>query len=239
MLNALNHPSFSVPPVDSDAPPGTVGWLRASVARFSSGTSHERRRELVAAELSRLDPSALYRAAHTLSRAGAALDEVTRVVPITVLASALGVTADVVAEVEAVARVYQPHLGEDPAADRAVATLVDVFGGRPDEPTAARIGLLVQAYAATGELIRIAVREGVSVPDALSVRPPVPATRRVALSPVRLGEATVAAGTVISVDLTDEPFGSGPHRCPGREHALAIAAGVVDGLLAGPGSPTP
>jgi hypothetical protein len=62
--------------------------------------------------------------------------------------------------------------------------------------------------------------------------PPVRATRRLATAPARIGAADVAAGTIVTLDLTaggDErlPFGSGLRPCPGREHALAIAAGCV------------
>jgi cytochrome P450 len=63
--------------------------------------------------------------------------------------------------------------------------------------------------------------------------PPVRATRRVAAEPAHIGSAAVAEGTLLLLDLAaggDEhlPFGSGLRPCPGREHALALAAGVLD-----------
>jgi hypothetical protein len=38
--------SAPVPPVPSDVPAGSIAWLRASVARFSNGSDHVRRRAL-------------------------------------------------------------------------------------------------------------------------------------------------------------------------------------------------
>src|SRR5271163_4144943 len=48
-LTVLTDPAYVVPPV----PPASAGvaWLRATVARFSSGAVHERRRALVIALL--------------------------------------------------------------------------------------------------------------------------------------------------------------------------------------------
>ncbi|MEU6580464.1 isocitrate lyase/phosphoenolpyruvate mutase family protein [Nocardia sp. NPDC046763] len=115
------------------------------------------------------------------------------------LAVALGVRVSV-ADVEAVAECYQPHRPVSAAADAAVDRLVAAFGGVADEVTANRIGILVQACSATAALIA-------------GENPPVPSTRR-------LDET----GELIEVDLTGRPFGSGRHACPGRVHALSLAA---------------
>ncbi|WP_460724411.1 hypothetical protein [Nocardia heshunensis] len=123
--------------------------------------------------------------------------------PTAKLAVALGLSPTVEADVALVAPCYQPHMSVTPEADLAVARLVAACGGVADEVTANRIGLLVQAHGATLALI-----EGRN--------PPVPTTRRVAPS-----------GEVVEVDLTGRPFGEGRHACPGREHALALAAGAV------------
>jgi cytochrome P450 len=119
---------------------------------------------------------------------------------------------------------------------------VAACGGTPDEATAARIGLLVQACDATAGLAANALvalltgaREGppaAIVAATLRDDPPVRVTRRIAAAPARAGDAEIPAGTVVTLDLTaardDQlPFGAGPRRCPGREQALALAAGIV------------
>ncbi|MGY0072004.1 hypothetical protein ACWZEH_35810 (plasmid) [Streptomyces sp. QTS137] len=193
----LTDPGFDVPPVP-DSPPGGVAWLRSSVARFSSGAAHRRRRVLAVAELASVDPDGLR------LRAAERGDG-----PVEVLAEALGLPADVAADVAVVARSYQPHTTITEEADRAVARLVGACGGVADEATANRIGLLVQACDATKALVAHTVAGRADAP--------VPVTRRVAPD-----------GTLVDVSLAEVPFGIGPHACPGREHALALAAGLVE-----------
>jgi 2-methylisocitrate lyase-like PEP mutase family enzyme len=185
-VEILEDPQFTmvtVPPGDSG-----VAWLRAHVARFSEGDEHARRRRYAQALLDSVDVS-------RLRRPGA---------PVATLAEALGLDRRVAADVKVVAASYQPHNPVTEQADAAVDRLVAAAGGQWDEPTAARIGLLVQAHDATQAMIAGQV-------------PPVPFTRRLAPN-----------GEEILVDLTDTPFGAGRHACPGREHALAL----VDGALA-------
>lgn len=193
----LADPDFVVPSV-SDAPPGGVAWLRGSVARFSNGDTHRRRRALAVAELAAVDPDALR------LRASRGSDG-----PVEVLAEALGLPVGVAGDVAVVAKSYQPHTTITEEADRAVERLAEACGGVADEATANRIGLLVQACDATGALVAnmVSGRTG----------PPVPWTRRVAPD-----------GRLVEVDLADAPFGAGPHACPGRAHALALAAGLVE-----------
>ena len=193
----LTDPEFLVPSVP-DAPPGGVAWLRASVARFSSGAAHRRRRALAVAELENVDPEVLR------LRAAERGDG-----PVEVLAEALGLAGDVADDVAVVAKSYQPHTAVTAAADRAVARLVEACGGVADEATANRIGLLVQACDAAKALVAHTV--------AGRTDPPVPLTRRVAPD-----------GTLVEVSLAEAPFGVGPHACPGRDHALALAAGLVE-----------
>jgi cytochrome P450 len=193
-------------PVPQPAP--TVAWLRAMVARFSSGADHQRRRAIAVAELAKIDPASLRQLARETS-CGAA----------EVLARAMGIDAgDAVADV---ARAYHPHTVADAAADRAVARLVDAFGGVTDELTAARIGLLVQSCDATAALVAKA-RNHSSLAETLRDDPPLPSTRR------------VRDGEVVLVSLDGHPFGAGTHQCPGQEHALALAEGILarptDGL---------
>lgn len=105
-------------PAAPDGPPGaSVAWLRATVARFSHGEPHRRRRDLVEAELARIAPESLRQAAAVLP------GEDTRVAVVRTLAHALGMPqpAAVAEAVIAVAGVY--FGGEDAAADEAVARL--------------------------------------------------------------------------------------------------------------------
>ncbi|MFI0739535.1 isocitrate lyase/phosphoenolpyruvate mutase family protein [Streptomyces sp. NPDC021100] len=109
----------------------SVAWLRATVARFSSGETHRRRRALVEAELARVDPDALRRAVAE----GSGGDVRVRVVR--ALAEALGMPEprQVADDVVLVAGVY--FSGEDPAADEAVGRLVALLGvprSRPFSP---------------------------------------------------------------------------------------------------------
>lgn len=211
VLAVLNDPAFVVPPV----PPASTGvaWLRATVGRFSTGAAHERRRALSVAILDSIAP-------RSLEAAGGGH-------PVAVLARAMGLDTPVVDLVRDIAQAYRPGTGDDTVADAAVDRLVAVFGGVFDEPTAARIGVLVQACEPTVALIERARDR--SVDEVLRDDPPVPATQRQALRRATIGEVTAEAGEVVLVRLGgDLAFGAGPRRCPGREHALALvrAAGA-------------
>jgi cytochrome P450 len=245
----LADPGYTVPDPGCGAPPRTMHWLRQSVARFSNGTDHARRRELAESLLRPLDPVRLRAAAR--DQTSAVIDEaggrpfdvmvrVARRVPGLVLAAALG-CADpelVIGQLAPVAAVYQPGPTDPRTADGSVARLAELMSGGPDEQVAARIGLLIQAYDATAGLIGNAVAAGLRtaagdpaalVQQTLRRDPPVLATRRV--SP---------AGETITLDLAsagDDPsghleFGSGLRACPGAEQACALAEGAVGPLLA-------
>ncbi|HIY66925.1 MAG TPA: isocitrate lyase/phosphoenolpyruvate mutase family protein [Candidatus Agrococcus pullicola] len=183
-MEILDDPRFVVAPVP-DADEG-VAWLRAHVARFSEGIEHERRRALTLSLLDAIEPSSLRRPGH----------------PVATLAEAMGLPRATAADIEVVTACYQPHEPVTAEADAAVARLVAVAGNAWDEATAARIGILIQACAATRSMIA-------------GNEPPVPATRRI--SP---------AGKEIVVSLEGGPFGAGRHECPGRDHALALAEGA-------------
>jgi hypothetical protein len=211
-LTVLTDPAFTVPAV----PPASSGvaWLRATVARFSSGTVHDRRRALVIALLDAIPLQSL--------------PARSRMHPVAILGRAIGADESVTDLVRDVARAYQPGTGDEGRADAAVDRLVAVFGGVFDEPTAARIGLLVQACEATAVLIERARHRPVH--EVLREDPPVSATKRRALATTTVGGITVEAGEVVQVCLADDlAFGAGSHRCPGRAHALAL----VDNALAG------
>jgi cytochrome P450 len=210
VLTVLNDPAFVVPPVA--AAYAGVAWLRATVGRFSTGEAHERRRALSVAILDGISPESL-RACGPVH-------------PVAVLARAMGVDAPVVDLVRDVAQAYQPGTGDESRADVAVAGLVALFGGAFDEPTAARIGVLVQACEPTAVLIERARHRPVD--DVLRDDPPVAATKRQALVATTVGGVTVDAGEVVQVRLGgDLAFGAGPRRCPGQAHALALVEGAL------------
>lgn len=75
-------------------------------------------------------------------------------------------------------------------------------------PSLAFTSVLFQCRDATAALALMALGDDVHVEDAV----PVVRTRR---APDRW------------VSLAETPYGAGPHACPGREHALALARGVV------------
>ncbi|TDC42409.1 hypothetical protein E1166_07965 [Micromonospora sp. KC213] len=206
----MNDSAFVVPPVPSGC--AGVAWLRATVGRFSIGEAHERRRALSIAILDAIDLGSL--------RSFGPMD------PVALLAREMGVDEPVVDLVRDVAQAYQPGTGDDSRADVAVARLVALFGGVFDEPTAARIGVLVQACEPTMALIKRARHRPVD--EVLRDDPPVPVTKRQALVRTTVGDVTVEAGEVVQVHLKgDLAFGSGPRRCPGREHALALVEGAL------------
>ncbi|TQM82966.1 2-methylisocitrate lyase-like PEP mutase family enzyme [Saccharothrix saharensis] len=182
-MDVLTDSSYVVPPVPAAAV--GVAWLRASVARFSEGADHVRRRAVAERVLGGVAPGSLRRAGE----------------PVAVLAEAMGLPRSVAADVALVASCYQPHVPVPAEADAAVGRLVEVCGGAWDEETAGRIGVLVQASAATRALLA-------------GVEPPVPVTRRVAPD-----------GSVVEVELRDAWFGAGRHACPGRAHASALVEG--------------
>lgn len=125
----IDDERYRMPPV----PPASsgIGWLRSTVARFSDGPAHRRRRAYAVAMLDRLDPATLARdaAAETgavlerLAAAGAdrepvdLMSTVARPVPVVVLGRALAVRDDdLTGRVAAAARAYQPdHCVPGPA----------------------------------------------------------------------------------------------------------------------------
>lgn len=218
-----------VPSVPQDVPPGGVAWLRASVARFSNGADHARRRSLAIRELATVSADSLRdKACRRTERIVAdaevvdVMAAIARPVPVGVLAAELGLP-DVSADIAVVAPAYHPHVTPDAAAEAAMARLIEACGGVADERAAARIGLLIQACDATAGLIGNAVPVFLQGhPEALDVvldtDPPVRRTRR------RID------GEDVVVELAGLPFGAGPKECPGRAHAVALAAGVLKAL---------
>jgi hypothetical protein len=211
ILAVLHDPRFAVPSPAGGAT--ALGWLREHVARFSDGADHERRRALAVAALEHIDPQALRERARAL-----ATPENAGRLAVQVLAEALAASGAVADHVATIAEGYFPGTDAGAGGDDAVAALVQAFGGTADEATAARIGLLVQACDATAGLIATALNH--------SGEPPVRVLRRVAIKDAR----GIAQGSTVEMDARTVPFGAGPHACPGRSHALAIADGAVEAL---------
>lgn len=221
----------------------SVAWLRATVARFSSGETHRRRRALVEAELARLEPAAL-------RRAGAVgPDGDVRVRVVRTLAEALEMP-DPGPVAEAVIVIAGAYFGganaaaADPdvavAADAAVGRLVAHLASGPAddaawEAVANRIGLLVQACEATAALVEAAAGSDVPLARVLREDPPVRTMRRIAARATHVAGREIAEGDVVLLDLATGnrthpvplTFGAPPRVCPGRAHALALADGLL------------
>jgi cytochrome P450 len=247
----LADPRYTVPDPGREAPPGTMHWLRQNVARFSDGADHARRRDLAAQLLRGLDPGLLralayHEASAVVDRAARrpfdAIALVARRVPGLVLAGELGAPdpEQVTGQLAAVAAAYLPGAADPQRADGSVARLTELLPAGPAELVAARIGLLIQAYAATAGLIGTSVADGLRaggrpcaadlVGRTLREHPPVLVTGRI--GPDR---------ETITLDLAcaapDDPagplsFGSGRHACAGAAHARALAEGAAEPLLA-------
>ncbi len=228
-----------MPPVPEAVPGETdIRWLRSQVPRFRDGAEHHRRRAAVQRELDRLDPEILRASAR--ARAGQPLAHVRT------LLAALDLPESAADSVALVAAAYQPHQPITPAADAAVTDLVTLCRTairrgidnsarreRQEDSTSHRIValicVLIQACGATGELLA-ATRAIEDVPVAeraariMADAPPLQSTRR------------MVGGVATELDLRHPGlgFGAGPHRCPGAEHALAIATGLVEGETEGP-----
>jgi cytochrome P450 len=225
----LGDPGYAVPDPGSGAAPGTMRWLRQSVARFSEGADHVRRRALAVDLLRPVDPGRLR--AEARDQANAVIDaaagrpfdvmtQVARRVPGRVLAAALGAAdpEQVAGLLAPVAAVYQPGPADPATADASVARLAALLGrpgeagegGPPDERVAARIGLLIQAYDATAGLIGNAVAAGLRAPGRRTPgREPADTLAEVLVErtlradpPVLVTRRVAPDGTTVTLDLT-------------------------------------
>jgi hypothetical protein len=209
VTDPLTSPDLHVPP----PPPGPDAERLARTARWSNGPEHARRRAAVEALLRPLDPD---RARTAAARATAAallgggpgpcdVMPIARHVPLAVLAGLLAPGG-----AEAGAEGGAEGDAEDPGAE---GDAEDPGAGLEDAVT----GVLVQARDATAALVGCRL---LGIADA-----PVRWTRRVAAGPTAAD---------VRVDLPPGgAFGRGPHACPGRHLAPALADGVVAAVLAG------
>ncbi|MEZ0091885.1 hypothetical protein [Streptacidiphilus sp. EB129] len=248
IMLALGDPHLVPLPAAETGPPGSLAWLRANVARFSSGEDHARRRAAVEADLALLAPGEAARAYALDPRRD---DERLRVVR--ALARCLGL-ADPHGVALAVRTVAAAYFGTadaeaERAADAAVAWLLPHVGGE-GERAANRIGLLVQGCEATATLIDHARRATTAHPDTATLledtlrrNPPVRQLRRTAVRPTRVAGVEVGAGDLVLLDVVaahgrpdagveehrPDPltFGAAPRLCPGRAQAMALATAAL------------
>jgi hypothetical protein len=247
MDDALTHDDASV------TPPGTAG-LRAAMARFSDGADHRRRRAVAERCLAGIDPAGLrIRAGELTAKVlapSARIDLmalIARPIPLTALAEALG-AADAPSAAAAARRLalaLAPPAGWAPTDPHRPAVELARLLGLPADPlgdvVANTVALCVQATDATAGLIGLAVLAAREYDDAdaavdgvLAKGGPVLRTSRWARRDLHLPSGTVPAGHEVVVWLAAAglPFGAGAHRCPGAEHARALACGVVAAVLA-------
>ncbi|MFD0559428.1 2-methylisocitrate lyase-like PEP mutase family enzyme [Stackebrandtia endophytica] len=209
----------------------SVAWLRETVARFSFGEDHRRRRAMVAADLAKLEPA-------TLRRLAMSSDGEVQLRVVSTLAAALGIPEpDAVAEaITVIAETY--FGGNDAAADERVAWLVSHVEPREAdlEVTANRIGLLVQACTATAALVEAASDSDTPLARILHESPPVSDMRRIAIRATRVAGRDIREGDVVLLDLVTAQrghpelltFGAPQRICPGRAQAVAVAEGLLE-----------
>ncbi|MFZ0215170.1 MAG: hypothetical protein WAM30_04430, partial [Candidatus Dormiibacterota bacterium] len=120
IVKILTDERYIVAPVPLEVPPATMAWLRANVARFSSGELHAHRRSLVVERLAAIDPARLRARSEACTRAmldarPRPIAEIARAVPTIVLAEELGIvaSAEIVEAVARAARAYLPQSRPD------------------------------------------------------------------------------------------------------------------------------
>jgi cytochrome P450 len=161
------------------------------------------------------------------------------------------------AELATPVRPRRPGGPSEAGGPAAVAGQHERGGSRGEERAVAAVSILFQAHDATAGLIGLALSAVAGHPQATAadlVRlaergdPPVQCTRRVAARPVTIGGVTIPAGALVWVLLATadrgDPwppatFGGGPHACPARLAATALARGVVGAILDGGWRPVP
>ena len=240
VLEALERPEL-VPHRIDDPSRGPTIALRNVMARFSDGREHAARRASVEAAIASVDVHAVATAARVRTQRDLARGEldvlaIAARVPVASLAEALGVGQpdeidELVADVDSIVSVIGRGHPADADSDAATTRVLDRFADR-QEGAVAWASVLYQAMDATAALISTRVLAAATRAPAV---PAVPRTRRRAAVAVEIGERRFDTGTELSVELgaADLPFGAGPHACPGRDLAVAIADAVVAEIDAG------
>jgi hypothetical protein len=231
VLEVLERPEF-VPHRIDDPSCGPTIELRNAMARFSVGHDHLARRASVEAAIASVDAHAVTTAAGARTQRNLARGEldvlaIARRVPVASLGDALGVGRpdELVVDVESIVAVIGRARPADARSDAATTRLLERFADRR-EGAVAWTSVLYQAMDATAALISTRL---LAAATTLPVAAAVPRTRRRASVAVEVAGRRFDVGTEVSVEIgaADLPFGAGPHACPGRDLAVAIADAVV------------
>jgi cytochrome P450 len=230
---ALASPALSVAPAAGTD--GQAARLLASMARFSDGHDHRRRRELLTSVLPpvpRVARTAAVRTNDYLRRRNAAFDimPMARLLAGEVLAGALGLPQADAAKAatltgmlcDAVTPSTLSREGTAAVGDEAAGQLAALMAshlGQDEERITAGISILFQARDATAALIGAALLgdgrggSGVSaaqrVEHVLRYEAPVQNTRRTALAEAQIGGAVIPAGAPVWIFVATAERGSG------------------------------
>lgn len=235
-----------VPPAAPDAGGSTLA-LRAAMARFSGPADHPSRRAAVVGVIESIDVEAVAVMAAGLTRdrlcsngdrssgtGGPTVVEVmssiARLVTVEAIARSIGAHDDELAGlvhdvdriVQVIGRGGPPTAESDAATDR----LMTRFASHPSGPVAV-ISALYQSMDATAALVAVTVLR-----EHGRTAVPIARTKRVATEPTTIDGVLVAAGSVVEIELGAAGlcFGAGPHACPGRALAEAIAASITTAM---------
>ena len=229
---ALAMPSLVPPAAGSSLGNGAVAELRRSMARFSDGEAHARRRSEVVDAIARIDPTRLGELTSGRTRVQLESNELDacrlgRIIPSEALALALGASEAsvelIVSDVELIVRSIGRGETVDHHTEVACDRLMSQFADHPDGPVAA-ISLLYQVFDSTASLLAEWILAGTDGPR----RSALDATIRVATESAIVGSANIRPGDLVrlSLDSPEVEFGYGRHQCPGSELARAIVAAI-------------
>lgn len=239
-VTALLDDRYTVP-----SPSGSAAWreIQRSMARWSNGTEHDRRRAIATAALAPLEPSHLRERARLMTidlrSSSPDLTALARTVPVAVLAETLGFRDpfETARTQRIVSMAIAPEDGAPANADedveRSMAWLLEASGAETPEEGANRVALLHQCMDATAGLILNSYIHWIDDGEVTVAADPSTALVGWALQHARPVVHTLRSdprGNVTTVSLANSPFGAGRHECPGRDLAHALASGVLDAL---------